>query len=522
MRWAHVGEKGKKMKTTKLSTFVMSILLLGTLLSPGAGADSTGKKKIHYEPTWESLAQHEATPQWYEDAVLGFYFHWGPYSVPAFSCSGYWTMYMKGSRTYKLVKEKYGEPGIEFGYKDFVPMWKADKYDPDKWAKLFKYAGADFAGPGAEHHDGFALWDTDYDEWNSMDMGPGIDIVGTLIQACRKQGLKTSVALHNWRTYITYDTGRRLCPKGVDVNNEAYTGLYGPIHEPTHRRPINNKYPGADWPYSHWEERLNKWKELVDKYQPDLIWCEHMDSGQPPETMKKEMLAHYFNAAKRWGREVVVTSKKLWENRRQDLPPSISPINLEGWFLPHPRPQKWQTDIPLGRTWAYTPRVGCKDPAELVEIIVNNVSKNALTFFSVAPKPDGTLPQAQVEGLKKLGDWMAINKPALYGTVPASFMMGGTYRSQAGSLRYLRKKEYLYAIDLEKPTAPLVIPGVKPLPGSDIKMLGSDKPLKWHQEYNDDEDEEEDIGNLVIEELPDPLPCDYAWSFKIQILDKSW
>lgn len=510
------------MKTTKLSTFVMSILLLGTLINSGAGADSIPEKKVHYEPTWESLAQHEATPQWYEDAVLGFYFHWGPYSVPAFSCSGYWTMYIKGSRTYKLVKEKYGEPGIEFGYKDFVPMWKAEKYDPDEWAKLFKYAGADYAGPGAEHHDGFALWDTEFDEWNSMDMGPGIDIVGTLVEAVRKQGMKTSVALHNWRTYITYDTGRRLCPKGVDVNNEAYTGLYGPIHEPTHQRPTNNKYPGADWPYSHWEERLNKWKELIDKYQPDLIWCEHMDSGQPPETMKKEMLAYYFNAAEKWGREVVVTSKKLWENRRQDLPPSISPINLEGWFLPHPRPQKWQTDIPLGRTWAYTPRVGCKDPDELVEIIVNNVSKNALTFFSVAPKPDGTLPEAQVEGLKKLGDWMAINKPALYGTVPASFMMGGTYISQAGSLRYLRKKEYLYAIDLEKPTAPLVIPGVKPLPGSKITMLGSDKSLKWHQEYKDDEDEEEDIGNLVIEELPDPLPCDYAWSFKIQILDKSW
>ena len=111
-----------------------------------------------YEPTWESLMKHEATPQWYEDAVLGFYFHWGPYSVPAFSCSGYWTMYIKGSETYELVKRKYGEPGIGFGYKDFVPMWKADKYDPDEWARLFKYAGADFAGPGAEHHDGFALW----------------------------------------------------------------------------------------------------------------------------------------------------------------------------------------------------------------------------------------------------------------------------------------------------------------------------------------------------------------------------
>jgi alpha-L-fucosidase len=506
------------MKITKSSTFAMSILLVGALVSSGAGADSTSENRVHYEPTWESLMQKEATPQWYQDAVLGFYFHWGPYSVPAFSCSGYWTMYMKGSRTYRLVKENYGEPGIEFGYKDFVPLWKADKYDPDEWAALFKYAGADFAGPGAEHHDGFALWDTEFDEWNSMDMGPGIDIVGTLTEAIRKQGLKTCVALHNWRTYITYDTGRRLCPPGVDVNDPAYTGLYGPIHEPTHRRPIDNKYPGADWPKEHWEERLNKWKELVDKYQPDLIWCEHMDSGEPPDSMKREMLAHYFNAAEEWGKEVVVTSKKLWENRRQDLPPQISPLNLEIDFMPNPRPQKWQTDIPLGRTWAYTPRVGCKDLDELVEIIVGNVSKNGLTLFSVAPKPDGSLPEAQVEGLKKLGDWMAINKEALYATVPAPFVRGGTFRSEYGSLRFTRKKEYLYAIDLEKPEVPLVIPDVRALEGSEITMLGSDKPLKWHTVEGDDDDD----FTLVIEELPDPLPCDYAWSFKIQIFDKSW
>ncbi|MHC4279628.1 MAG: hypothetical protein ACYSUJ_05685, partial [Planctomycetota bacterium] len=109
--------------------------------------------------------------------------------------------------------------------------------------------------------------------------------------------------------------------------------------------PVPTGPIGADWPYSHWEERLNKWKELVDNYQFDLAWWEHMDSGNPPDTLKRQMLAYYFNAAKRWGKEVVVTSKKLWENRRQDLPPSISPLNLEIGFLPNPRPQKWQTDI---------------------------------------------------------------------------------------------------------------------------------------------------------------------------------
>jgi alpha-L-fucosidase len=491
---------------------VLSLLIIALISLFNACQQSGADGKIHYETTWESLMQKEATPQWYEDAVLGFYFHWGPYSVPGFGCAGYWLMYMPETNAYKLVEEKYGKPGVEFGYKDFVPLWKADKYNPDEWAALFKYAGADFAGPGAEHHDGFALWDTEFDEWNSFDMGPKIDIVGTLVEAIRKQGLKTSVALHNWRTWITFDTGRRLCPPGVDVNDQKYAGLYEPVHEPTHRRPIDNEYPGADWPKAHWEERLNKWKEIVDKYQIDLIWCEHMDSGEPPDQMKREMLAYYFNSAEEWGREVVVTSKKLWENRRQDLPSQISPINREMDVLNHPRPQKWQTDIPLGKSWAWRPNVGCKSMDELTDLIVSNVAKNGLTFFSVAPKPDGTLPDAQVEGLKKLGDWMAINKPALHGTVPAQFVMGGVDKWEYGSIRFTRKKEFLYAIELEEPKVPMRIPNLIVLEGSEIKMLGSDKSLKWHQ---DDDD-------LVIEEIPNPLPCDYAWSFKIQIEDRSW
>ncbi len=501
-----------------LSHALLMIFCVGLL-----GSCQTQAEKVvsveKYEPTWESLMQKDGYPQWYQDAVLGFYFHWGPYSVPAFSCSGYWTMYIPGSETYELVRANYGEPGVEFGYKDFVPLWKAPNYKPDEWAELFKYAGADFAGPGAEHHDGFALWDTEFDEWNSVDMGPGIDIVGTLVEAVRKQGLRTSVALHNWRTFITYDTGRRLCPEGVDVNDPANIGLYGPIHQPTHERPIDNEYPGANWPKEHWDERLNKWKELVDNYQIDLIWCEHMDSGEPPQQLKKEMLAYYFNAAEEWDREVVVTSKKLWETRRQDLPPQISPINREIGVLKQPRPWKWQTDIPLGRTWAYTPNVGCKDAEELVHLIVNNVSKNGLTFFSVAPKPDGSLPEAQVEGLRKLGDWMAINKPALYGTVPAPFRMGGTDQWGNGPFRFLRKKEHLYAVTLERPVAPVSIPNVFVLEDSEINMLGSDKPLNWHMEWDEEDGE---AATLVIEELPDPLPCDYAWSFKIQVENKSW
>ncbi len=492
------------MKTTMLRGFAVCVLFLGALVNYSSRADSNPENKVHYEPTWESLAQKNATPQWYQDAVLGFYFHWGAYSVPAIGCWGPHNMYKAGSWPYERVKKLYGEPGREWGYKDFIPLWKADKWDPDYWASLFKHAGADFAGPCAEHHDGFALWDTAYDEWNSVDMGPRIDIVKKTLDAVREHGMKTVITVHYWRTYVFFNYGRKLCPDGVDVNDPAYAGLYGPAHEVEEMFPTN--YPGEDWPKSYWEERVNKTKELIDKYRPDSIWLEIMDQGKPPEPMKREMLAHYFNAAEGWGEEVVITHK------HSDLPDSCSPLDVEVGVLDEPRQQKWQTDIPLGDSWAYTPNVGCKEPDELVDLVVNNVSKNGLTLFSVAPKADGTLPEEQVEGLKKLGEWMAINKPALYATTPASFDKAGTYNWKSGSLRYLRKDKYLYAIDLEKPTAPRVIPDVTAVSGSEIKMLGSDKSLTWRQDGDD----------LVIEEFPDPLPCDYAWSFKIQVLDESW
>ncbi len=510
------------MKKQKLVFILVVVvcLFISSLSSSIQASDVKKKAKKHFEPTWDSLRQKSATEQWYEDAVLGFYFHWGPYTVPGFGCAGYWTMYMPDSGTYRLVERKYGKPGVEFGYKDFVPMWKAENYNPKEWAKLFKHAGADYAGPGAEHHDGFALWDTEFDDWNSVDMGPKVDIVGTLVEACRNEGLKTCVAVHNWRTYITYDAGRRLCPPGVDVNDPKYAGLYGPPKKSTHRRPIDNDYPGADWPKEHWDERWNKWKELVDKYKIDLIWCEHMDSGEPPDELKRKMLAYYFNSAEEWDKDVVVTSKKLRPTHRQDMPGFCTVLNMEIETPPHPKPAKWQCDYPLGESWAWTPHVGCRPTNEMVDFIVDNTSKNGLTMFSVAPKADGTLPKAQIKGLTELGDWMKINKEALHGTTPAPFVVGGTHDWKQGSIRFTRKAEYLYAIDLEKPKVPLRIRNVTALEGSEIKMLGSDKPLKWRQEIDEEDDDEP--GIVVIEELPDPLPCDHAWAFKIRVLDEAW
>jgi len=509
------------MKTVKLSILVISVMLLWTFVQSGATADTTPAKKVTYEPNWESLSQWKV-PKWFDDAVLGIYCHWGVYSVPGFRFdsgaeqvdSGLWYgmfMYVPNDSgrpnygVYDHHRETYGDPA-EFGYHDFVPMFKAEKWDPDRWAKLYKYAGADFAGVAAEHCDNFSLWDTEFDKYNCMDKGPHRDILGEMFEAARKQGMKTVATFHETPGQM-FEAGRRYCPEGVGVNNPEYKDLYETDHI-----SVKNK----------------KLLEVVDKYQPDQVWFEDEYCG---EDNWKPFLAHYYNAAEKWGKEVLIAQK------HGEAPLSCSVLDIEGGIFPNgiwrwagmrePQEQRWQKDVPIGNYWAYATGVGCRPVNMLVDGIVDRISKNGVTLLDVAPKADGTLPEAQIEGLKKLGEWMAVNKEALYAAKPAPFVEGGVDTWKAGTLRFTEKGPYLYAIDLgniwpptvgfadyedsNPPSAPYTIPGVKPVKGSEIRMLGSSKNLPWHLEGND----------LVIEEMPDSLPCDYAWSFKIKVLHES-
>jgi alpha-L-fucosidase len=503
-----------------ISNFILILLIFGCF-----NTEANGQK---YDSTWNSLAKHE-TPDWYENAVLGIYFHWGVYSVPAFGCWGGRNMYQpnggtseawghiedKYINTYDYVKKVYGEPGTEFGYKDFIPMFKAEKWDPDSWAKLFKEAGADFVGPVAIHHDGFAMWDSEYAEYNSMDMGPQRDITGEVLEAVRKQGMKTFASFHQYTNWFYFNPGRKICPPGVDVNNPKYVGLYGPVRE----------YKG-DWqeyPFSEEFQQIwyNRVIEVLDMYRPDQVWFEigFSDEGNIGEKYVKGALAHYYNSAEMWNKEVVVTRKD------DDLPLSCSVLNLEAHSEDEAQPVVWQTDIALGtnHAWAYSPDAVCRPINGVIDEIVDRKSKNGVTLLSLAPKADGTLPPSQIDGLKEIGKWMAVNKEALQATRPAPFVKGGTDNWKAGTIRFTEKGQYLYAVELGNeldvenvsaeyedstpPSAPYVIPGVKPLQGSNINMLGSGENLPWHQEGE----------NVVIETLPESLPCDHAWSFKIKV-----
>jgi len=351
-----------------------------------------------------------------------------------------------------------------------------------------------------------------------MDMGPHRDVVGEMLKAVRKHGMKTFASFHYYTNWFFFNPGRKICPKGVDVNNPKYAGLYGPVRE---YKGNWQEVPFSDSFQKGWYNRVI---EVIDKYCPEQFWFEigFSDPDCIGENYVKSALAHYFNTAEKLGKDVVVTRKS------DDLPLSCSVLDIEAGELDEPQKDVWQTDIALGtnHAWAYSPDAVCRPINGVIDEIVDRKSKNGLTLLSVAPKADGTLPRSQIEGLKELGKWMAINKEALHTSRPAPYMKGGTGRWKAGSIRFTQKGQYLYAIELGNeldeenvsahyeestpPSAPYVIPGVKPLEDSKITMLGSSENLPWHLEGN----------KLVIEEIPNPLPCSYAWSFKIQVLQQ--
>ncbi|HIJ69915.1 MAG TPA: hypothetical protein HPP87_00965 [Planctomycetes bacterium] len=503
------------MKTTSVFSYLIGVLLIVALIGccNSKIQNDADDGNVSYEPTWESLGRHQ-TPKWYSDAVLGIYFHWGVYSVPAFGCWGGRNMYQpdggkseawahvdktKYKNTYDYVKQVYGQPGTEFGYREFIPMFKAEKWNPDEWAALFKQSGADFAGPVAIHHDGFAMWDSGIAEYNSMDMGPHRDVVGEMLEAVRKYDMKTFASFHGFAQWDFFNPGRIICPDGVDVNNPKYAGLYGPERD----------FKGGMWQQEPFSESFQKeWHdkciEVIDKYLPEQIWFEHgfSDKGNIGEKYVKSVLAHYFNTAEKLGKEVVVTRKS------DDLPLSCSVLDIEADQLDEAQPDVWQTDISLGtnHSWAYSIDAVSRPVNEIIDEIVDRKSMNGITLLSLAPLADGTLPPSQVETLKKMGQWMAVNKEALYASKPAPFVAGGVDVAEAGSIRFTMKGNFVYAIELAEPNAPYVIPGVKPVKDSEIIMLGSIESLPWHQEGED----------VVIEKIPEPLPCDYAWTFKIQ------
>lgn len=474
-----------------------------------------------YEPTWSSLRDH-TTPAWLRESKFGIYTHWGVYSVPACGPNGTWyahNMYRPGNSQYEHHAKTYG-PASEFGYKDFIPMFTAEKFDAAEWAALFKASGAAFAGPVAEHHDGFSMWDSQVNEWNAARMGPKRDIVGELEKAIRAEGMRFMIALHHAEQWWFYPHWRADC----DVSNPEYAGLYGPMHnlDGLQKGPIPQQRM-REW---YWQDRpteafLNFWRskshELIDNYRPDLIWFD-FGINFVLEEYRKELLAHYYNKEKEWDRELAVTYKG------HDLGTGTALIDYELGRMDQLTHYDWITDTSVDDqgAWSYVPDAGFKKVATLVHNLIDNVSKNGYLLLNVGPKADGTIPAGAKECLVGMGKWLQVNGEAVFDTMPwLSYGEGPTKMESSGmfseqhevaytaeDFRFTCRDNLLYATCLGWPGKAVTIRAMKKLyPGEieSITMLGVERELEWSM--TDD--------GLEIEP-PAEKPCEDAFVFKIR------
>lgn len=492
-------------RTHRLFLLLMVMCLCSSVSSSFSATTAPGD----FKPTWDSLSSGYRCPDWYRDAKLGIYFHWGVYSVPAFGSEWYSrNMYQPGHADNKHHLATYG-PLDKFGYKDFIPRFKAEKFDADAWVDLFVQAGARYAGPVAEHADGFSMWDSKVNPWNAAAMGPRRDIVGELARAVRKRNLKFFTSFHHswlWGWYATPD-------KTADVYNPAFAAFYWPL--PVSAFDYTKPQPAPSPEFVRiWSAKLT---EVVDRYQPDLVYFDSRLSIIN-ERARQEFLAYYYNQARRAGREVVVTYKG------RDMAPGAALLDIETGRLATIQPAPWQTDDVLDwNSWAYLEHPNYKPATRVVQELIDIVSKNGNLLLDIGPRPDGTIPDPVRERLLAIGAWLKMNGEAIYGTRPYKIFgegptvvtegFGGEAKTKdftPQDIRFTTRGEVLYVLCLGTPRDRVVIKslgrdaGIEPRAIDAITLLGSAEKISWSQE----------AGALTLT-CPATLPCAHALAFKV-------
>jgi len=476
-----------------------------------------------YQASWESLTRH-AVPEWLLDAKFGIYAHWGVYSVPAYGNEWYGKlMYDPTNRrnVYQHHLQTYGGPA-KFGYREFIPRFNAEKFDPAAWADVIRRSGAKYAGIAVVHHDGFCLWASKVNRWNAGNMGPHRDLYGDLVKALRAEGLKTIATFHHIRTFNWYLPTRK---EDVEKGKKEGWDLFDPEYADFYWNESTSTY----------EEFLEVWKakvnEVIDTYHPDVVW---FDGGkfreQGAEQEVTTLLAHYLNQGAAGGQQVEVLNK-LPTSMKFNFPREFGMLTFEaGRDRPEKVDRPWTDDLSIGiGSWGYVTGLKYRQADRIVDGLVDRVSRGGGLLLSLAPKADGTLPQEQQEILLGIGDWLKVNGEAIYATRPWRIhaegpldklmtKRGGHVRwsfenCSAEDIRFTRKGNTLYAITLGWPEGGKLT--IKTLGTKEkiseggiaaVSMLGVPGELKWSR----------DEQGLTIT-LPAEPPCKDAYAFKIEV-----
>jgi alpha-L-fucosidase len=458
-----------------------------------------------FQANWQSLEGYKV-PDWYRDGKFGIFIHWGAYSVPAFESEWYpRNMYLYQEPTFKHHVATFG-PQNKFGYKDFIPRFTAERFDARHWAEVFRKSGAKYVVPVAEHHDGFPMYDCSFTDWSAAKMGPRRDVVGELASAVRAEGLHFGASSHRAEHWWFFHGGMTF---DSDVKDPRYAGLYGPA-EPDKTQP-DEAYL-KDW--------LARTTELVDKYQPELVWFDWWIEQSVFQPYLQKFAAFYYNRGAEWNRGVAINYKK------KSFPEKAAVLDIERGQLDSLRPIFWQTDTSIGeKSWGYIEDEKFRTANSLVSELVDIVSKNGALLLNVGPRPDGTIPYEAEKILLELGQWLSINAEAIYETKPwkvygegPTKVVGGSFKDTAShpftakDIRFTTKGQKLYAIVMAWPqdgkvtvkslstSAAMSNAGIKT-----VELLGSTARLKWQRTKD---------GLLV--DLPPEKPCEGAIALKIQ------
>jgi alpha-L-fucosidase len=472
-----------------------------------------------FRPDWESLATYQV-PEWYKDAKFGIFVHWNVYSVPAFSSEWYpRDMYIKGTNEYAHQIATYG-PLTKFGYKDFIPMFKAEHYNPNAWARLFKDSGARYVVPVFEHHDGFAMYDSALSDWTAAKMGPRRDLVGDLTNAVRAEGLRCGASSHRLAHDWFMDGGRKL---DSDVNDPRYADFYGPAHTRFHEGDGTSLL--EDWTYlspEYASDWLARSAEITEKYHPDIMWFDWWIGHPTARSYLARFAAFYYNLSLKHGTAGVINYKYDAMQKHSAV------LDLERGGLANIRPLYWQTDTSVSdKSWGYIRNDTFKSPEFIIHQLADIVSKNGNLLLNVGPRSDGTIPSEVQRVLLDVGSWLQVNGDAIYRTRPwrvygegptavaaGPFHDTETHAYTAEDFRFTSKGDTLYALELAWPSngkAVIHSLGARSIGGRKIRsvaLLGMDVNLRFEQQ---------DEGLHI--HVPARAPGKYAYAFKIRFMD---
>ncbi|WP_163538202.1 alpha-L-fucosidase [Gracilibacillus sp. YIM 98692] len=450
-------------------------------------------KKGPFEDSWESLSQFKL-PDWYRNAKFGIFIHWGVYSVPAFGSEWYSrNMYVQGSKEYEHHLKTYGEHK-EFGYKDFIPLFKAEKFDADEWAELFEEAGARYVMPVAEHHDGFQMYKSDISKYNAYDMGPKRDILGELGESLHKRNIPLCASSHRIEHWFFMGHGKEF---DSDIKEPLERGdfYWAAMPEPDHQdlySPSPSKEFLEDW--------LVRTCEIVDRYRPRIVYFDWWIQHHSVKPYLKKFAAYYYNRAVEWDIEVAINYK------HDAFMFGSAVVDIERGQFAEQKPYFWQTDTSVAKnSWCYTENNDYKKANEMICDLVDIVSKNGTLMLNVGPKADGTIPEEDRHILLEIGEWLKLNGEAIYGSKVWRKFGEGPTNIEEGQFTDSKSKQFtpedirftvngscLYATVLEFPhdgrvkIKSLAEQDASKLPHfhgiiNDISILGFHEKPTWHR-----------------------------------------